>query len=158
MLQLNLFQDNLSKSYGGSDCTTCPSLMEVQTAALIIIQLCSYQEVRVGIPLTSLTRPHFLCLSKARNSISNVIWCGLFFVWIKVRGNCSFYYFRLILLFKVCFVGGAAYRWMEFCLKNNQLRIYRKNNYCKPTVHIPVWSEWLRCFLFSVFTLVSKIN
>jgi len=47
----------------------------------------SYQEERVGIPLTSLTLSIiFLCLSQTRTWISYVIFCGLFCIqWVQFR-------------------------------------------------------------------------
>ena len=40
----------------------------------------SYQEGRVGIPLSGLTLPNFVCLSQARTCISDIICRGLFCV------------------------------------------------------------------------------
>ena len=46
---------------------------------------------RVGIPLTILTPPHFLCLSQTKTWISNVTLSWSFYVqWFDVRGDCSF--------------------------------------------------------------------
>ena len=47
-------------------------------------------------------QPHpslFVCLTKARSLVTNVICCGLFCVlWFQVRGNCSFFFILVELL------------------------------------------------------------
>ena len=54
----------------------------------------NYEEGRVGIQLTGLTLPLFLCLSKARTWIpmSCIVYYGLFLYvpWVRARGDFSF--------------------------------------------------------------------
>jgi len=66
-----------------------PSILFVYTFC-ICSWWSSYQEGRVGIPLSGLTR-HILCLSQAKFPMSYVVVCCFVCVqWIKVKGDCSF--------------------------------------------------------------------